>query len=80
MLYCARVFATIWTAILFHIERETAAKEATVMKTEEKQAAANIDSVRVPLTAPQEADEPAATAAPSPKPVRPWHPSWIYAM
>ena len=50
------------------------------MKTEEKQAAANIDSVRVPLTAPQEADEPAATAAPSPKPVRPWHPSWIYAM
>jgi hypothetical protein len=50
------------------------------MKTEDKQAAANIDSVRVPLTTPQEAEEPAATAGPSPKPIRPWHPSWIYAM
>jgi hypothetical protein len=28
MLYCARVFATIWTAILRHIVPETAAKEA----------------------------------------------------
>ena len=79
MLHCALVFATIWTAILRHIETETAAKEATVMKTEEKQAASS-DSARVPLTTPQEADEPSATAAPSPKPMRPWHPSWIYAM
>ena len=80
MLYCARVFATIWTAILRHIEPETAAKEVTVMKTEEKQAASSIDSSRVPLTAPQEADEPTSSAAQSPKPARPWHPSWIYAM
>jgi hypothetical protein len=50
------------------------------MKTEEKQAASSIDSARVPLTAPQEADEPSSTAAQSPKPARPWHPSWIYAM
>ncbi len=62
------------------IRIETAAKEATVMKTEEKQAAATIvETVQIPLAAPQEGDQPAAAAQP-PKQPRPWHPSWIYAM
>jgi hypothetical protein len=58
---------------------ETAAKEETVMKTEEKQAAPISESSHIPLSAPQESDEPAA-APQSPKQPRPWHPSWIYAM
>ena len=62
---------------MFHIE--TAAKEETVMKTEEKQAAPVVETVQNPLAAPQENDQPAA-AAQAPKPPRPWHPSWIYAM
>jgi hypothetical protein len=57
----------------------TAAKETTVMKTEEKQAAPISESAPIPLSAPQESDEPAGVAQ-APKQPRPWHPSWIYAM
>lgn len=50
------------------------------MKTEEKQAAAPIvETVQIPLQAPQEGDPPAVAAQPAKQP-RPWHPSWIYAM
>jgi hypothetical protein len=77
---CVCIFAIMWTAIYTMIRIETAAKEATVMKTEEKQAAAPIvDTVQLPLAAPQEGDQPGVAAQP-PKQPRPWHPSWIYAM